>query len=114
MPWGRYRGRPITEIDDRTLQHYLAWERLRPELRARLEAEWQRRTGGGAYHPGGRPVLSDASRTVAYELVSAGEAALAAGASPDRAAGVRQAAMLLRSWIRTAEREATREAPKEP
>jgi Putative quorum-sensing-regulated virulence factor len=76
LPFGRYRGRPLTELPSDYVEWALALDHLREPLKSRLRAEVQR---PGLYQPS---QLSLHAR-VAKALIMAGIHALAQHHHPD-------------------------------
>jgi Putative quorum-sensing-regulated virulence factor len=50
MPFGRYKGRAITQVPRAALEHYLNWDQLRDDTRHQIQTELASRDAG----PGGR------------------------------------------------------------
>jgi hypothetical protein len=105
MPFGKYKGQDLADVPAQALEHYAAWEKIRPETKAAIERELTRRRGGRP-HPGGPEPIAAGVLEAARELVDAGHVALAADAvgQPERQASLERAAQLLRGWLRTAPR----------
>ena len=111
LPFGKYRGINISEVPDRALEYYLAWDGLRAEARTAIEAERTRRAGGGPTHPSGAgTVVPEGVKARGHDLIAAGLTALekAHAARPAQLAEARQAAELLRGWLRGANDADTR------
>jgi hypothetical protein len=76
LPFGRYRGRPLTELPSDYVEWALALDHLREPLKSRLRAEVQR--------PGRAMKVGTADRArVAKALIMAGIHALAQHHHPD-------------------------------
>jgi hypothetical protein len=105
MPFGKHKGQDISDVPAAALEHYLAWDQLRPDTRQAIDRELTRRRGGRP-HPGGSEPVPEAVLATARELVDAGQVALAADAvgQAERQAVLERAAQLLRGWLRTAPR----------
>ena len=92
MKFGKFRGRPLADLDD----DYLSWLRtlaLREPLRTGVEAEWRRR-----FNVQASPGLPAELREIARRLVNTGYRALAREAHPD-AGGTTQAMQQLNSAV---------------
>lgn len=79
MPFGRYRGLPLTELPDSYLAWLAALLTIRPPLRGAVFAEVARRQVAGAVPPIG----TAPRREVVHELVGAGLRALVLKHHPD-------------------------------
>jgi len=100
MTFGKFKGQPVTAVSDQALQHYLAWDQLRVDQRAALQAEVARRKAGGAptSTPPTMPRPADRVRLCAFDLVAAGHNALGAR-YPQRIAVIDEAGQLLRTLL---------------
>ena len=129
MPFGRYKGRAITQVPTPALEHYLNWDQLREDTRAQLQAELARRDAepggrervhtppgdadrGPAVQPGGAPPRNRPGGNVdptaslrrrrqlcAEDVIAAGEKMLTASV-PHQAPMIREASTFLRDLLR--------------
>jgi Putative quorum-sensing-regulated virulence factor len=123
MPFGRYKGRAITQVPAAALEHYLNWDQLRDDTRQQLQAELARRDA----QPGGReraqaPAVSPAGgpprnrpggngdptaslrrrrQLCAEDVIAAGEKMLTATV-PHQVPMIREASTFLRDLLRQA------------
>jgi hypothetical protein len=93
MPFGKYKGQPLTALPD----DYLEWLRtreLRDPLKQELEAEWQSRTVALTAGAG--------SRDVALKLIALGYRALIQAHHPDHGGSTATAQTVNRmaEWLR--------------
>jgi hypothetical protein len=131
MPFGRYKGRAITQVPTPALEHYLNWDQLRDDTRQQLQAELARRDAqlggreraqappgtpdrGPAVPPAGGPPRSrpggngDPTASLrrrrqlcAEDVIAAGEQRLTATV-PHQAPMIQEASTFLRDLLRQA------------
>ena len=117
LPFGKFKGTPIREVDDAYLT-WLATRELREPLLSAVAAEQQHRRQAGALPPGPEPErshtshtappLSPALRAAAAGIVRVGYAALVAlDDQPDAVATLRAAREALEQLLDAVERPAS-------
>lgn len=104
MPFGKHKGRPLSELPEQYLLWLASLDDLRPPLRLAVDSEVRRREAASAATPR-RERLDDAATEAAARIVTQGYRLAAMEAHPDRGGdtatmqAVNRAAEALRRYL---------------